>query len=74
MSVFLAVVLVCATATPVEACDDTTALEIRTVKVENELGCTMGWQEIMARATGDTPAEEGTYLKTACRRVRSPAL
>jgi hypothetical protein len=70
MSAFLAVVLVCAAATPVAACDDDTALEVRVVRVENELGCTMGWQEIMARAEAGTPAEGATYLKTACRRLR----
>jgi hypothetical protein len=70
MSAFLAIVFVCATSTPVPACDDATALDMRVVTVKNELGCTMGWQEIMARAQAGEPQAEGTYLKTACRRQR----
>ena len=70
MSTFLAIVFVCAAATPVPACDQDTALDVRVVTVANELGCTMGWQEIMARA-GESPGGD-TYLKTACRRKRTP--
>ncbi len=68
MTVFFAIVFVCAATTPVEACDDASALDVRVVTVGNELGCTSGWQEIVAR-TGLQPGE-GTYLKTACRRRR----
>jgi hypothetical protein len=69
VNAFLAIVFVCAAGTPVEACDEDRALEVRSVRVANELGCTSGWQEIIARAEGG--AGEGTYLKTACRRQKA---
>ncbi len=71
MGGFLAVVLVCAAATSVEACDEAAALEVRSVRVANELGCATGWQEIIARQGEGTELGSGAYLKTACRRLRA---
>jgi hypothetical protein len=72
MQPYVAVVLVCLAATSREACDETTAVEVRAVRVESELRCTMGWQEIIARG-GDHEVGAGTYLKTVCRRAAEPA-
>ncbi len=66
---FAAMVLVCLAATPREDCDQATAVEVRSVRVETELHCAMGWQEIVARAGGGESIGAGTYLKTLCRRI-----
>ncbi len=67
MSGFLALVLVCASTVPVQACDEAKAVDVRSVRVANELGCATGWQEIIARSGDEEP---GTYVKTACRRIK----
>lgn len=71
MNTFLAVVLVCANTVAQEACTDGTALDVRKVRVGNELGCTTGWQEIVARTDLRDAIGKTAYLKTACRRVRN---
>ena len=49
-----------------------TAVEVRSIVFENELGCTMGWQELIARANGATGDDVPVYLKTICRRMKPP--
>ncbi len=71
VNTFLAVVLVCANTVAQEACTDGTALEVRKVRVGNELGCTSGWQEIIARTDLRDAIGRTAYLKTACRRVKT---
>ena len=72
---FAAVLLVCLADTPPEACTEATAADVRSIVVDGELGCTAGWQELIARA----PSEElraidaPVYLKTLCRRIRPGA-
>ncbi len=66
---FAAILLVCLASLPPERCVEATAVEVRSIVVGNELGCTQGWQELIARepqaATG-----EPVYLKTVCRRIK----
>ena len=66
---FAAIVLVCLAATPRQDCDEATAIEVRSIRVDSELQCATGWQEIIARAGGGESVGAGTYLKTLCRRV-----
>lgn len=68
MDGFAAIVLICLKSVSIEACDENTAVDVRSIHVENELRCAFGWQEIIART--DLGAEIGTtsYLKTLCRR------
>lgn len=70
MNAFIAVVLVCATGVSQEACTDAAALEVRKVRVANELGCATGWQEIIARTDMREDIGKTAYLKTECRRVK----
>ena len=70
MNAFIAVVLVCANGIPIEACTDDKASEVRKVRVANELGCTNGWQEIIARTDLRDEVGKTSYLKTECRRVK----
>ncbi|MER2264729.1 hypothetical protein [Methylobacterium oxalidis] len=72
MNTFIAVVLVCASGLPQESCTDERAIEVRKVRVANELGCASGWQEIIARTDLSEEVGRTTYLKTECRRVREP--
>ena len=71
MNAFIAVVLVCANGIPIEACTDDRASEVRKVRVANELGCTNGWQEIIARTDLRDEVGKTAYLKTECRRVKA---
>jgi hypothetical protein len=41
---FAAVLLVCLASTPREACTEDSAADVRSIAVENELGCAVGWQ------------------------------
>ncbi len=70
MNAFIAVVLVCANTVPQAECTDDSASEVRKVRVANELGCTSGWQEIIARTDLRDEVGKTTYLKTECRRVK----
>ena len=49
MNGFEAIVLICLATTPTPDCDENVALVVRSIHVNNELGCTNGWQEIVAR-------------------------
>jgi hypothetical protein len=55
---------------PRERRTEADAVEVRSIVVDNELGCAMGWQELIARAAERTRADTPIYLKTMCRRVR----
>jgi hypothetical protein len=66
---FAAILLVCLASTPREECTEDTAVDVRSIPVDNELGCTAGWQELIARGPGDLREGAPVYLKTLCRRV-----
>jgi hypothetical protein len=75
MTGFQAIILVCLSSMPQEDCSENTAIDIMTTRVNNELGCTNGWQEIIARGAlkermtvGDDKNGE-TYIKTLCKRI-----
>ena len=69
MNSFLAIVFVCSTSIAIEACDEANAIDTLSTRVQNELNCTMGWQEIIARSALNEGLGSTAYLKTACRRV-----
>lgn len=70
MSGFAAVLLVCLAAMPRAECTENTAADVRSIVVDNELGCAVGWQELIARSAEGTRGAEPVYLKTVCRRVQ----
>jgi hypothetical protein len=70
MNGFQAIVLICLASTPREACGDDNAIVFRSVHVDNELGCTSGWQEIIARGGLRESLADGSYIKTQCRREK----
>ena len=69
---FAAILLVCLASLPPEQCAETSAVEVRSIVVGNELGCTQGWQELIAREPQSATAEP-VYLKTVCRRIKPRA-
>lgn len=71
MNGFQAIVMICLSSTPREDCGDKTAVVYQSVHVNNELGCTSGWQEIIARGALRQSLTNDTYLKTACLRDKS---
>lgn len=70
MNGFQAIILICLASTPREACGDDSAIVFRSVHVNNELGCTSGWQEIIARGGLRESLKDGAYMKTLCRREK----
>lgn len=68
---FAAILLVCLASVPRDRCDEDTATDVRSIEVENELGCATGWQELIARAPEERPGDAPVYLKTVCRRARA---
>jgi len=63
---FTAVVLVCPLSVPPQSCDEARAIDVLSVRVETELACTRGFQEIMARGALRDGFGESVYLKTKC--------
>lgn len=70
MNGFQAIVLICLSTTPQPECDETNAIVSRSTHVNNELGCTSGWQEIVARGGLKESLANGNYLKTMCKREK----
>ncbi|HEX9489582.1 MAG TPA: hypothetical protein VF930_04800, partial [Stellaceae bacterium] len=38
------------------------------IRVDNEIGCTTGWQDVVARSPLADDIGKGSYVKTLCRR------
>jgi hypothetical protein len=70
MDAFAAIVLVCLKTTAPAACDEANAVDVLSTRVRNEIACTVGWQEVIARSPLGEEVGSETYLKTLCRRVR----
>ena len=67
---FVAVILVCLDTVAPAACDETTAADVLSTPVENELSCVMGWQDVIARSALAADIGRTAYVKTLCRRMR----
>ena len=72
MNAFLAIVYICALATPVEACDEASAQDVLQIRVRSEIGCMTGWQEVIARSALVEGIGRDSYLKTRCKRIAAP--
>ena len=68
MDSFAAIVLVCLKTVAPAACDEGNAVDVLSVRVANEIQCTVGWQEVIARSSLGEDVGTTTYLKTLCRR------
>jgi hypothetical protein len=69
MNPFTAVILICLNTVAPEACDETTAADVLSTGVENELSCVMGWQDVVARSALAAEVGRTAYVKTLCRRA-----
>ncbi len=69
MNPFIAVILICLDTVATEACDETTAADVMSTGVENELSCVMGWQDVVARSALAAEIGRNAYVKTLCRRA-----
>ena len=69
MNPFVAVILICLNTVVPEACDETTAADVLSTGVENELSCVMGWQDVVARSALAAEIGRTAYVKTLCRRA-----
>ena len=70
MNDFQAIVLISLAAKPSQSCGEDNAIVSRSVHVDNELGCTSGWQEIIARGGLQESLKGGNYVKTLCKREK----
>jgi hypothetical protein len=73
MNPFTAVILICLNTVAPEACDETTAADVLSTGVENELSCVMGWQDVVARSALAAEVGRTAYVKTLCRRAAGRA-
>jgi hypothetical protein len=71
MTPFVAVILVCLDTVAPAACSETTAVDELSIGVENELGCAIGWQDVVARSALARGVGKSAYVKTLCRRARA---
>jgi hypothetical protein len=69
MSPFVAVILICLNSVPSEACDESTAADVLSNRVESELSCVMGWQDVVALSALRDEIGRTAYVKTLCRRA-----
>jgi hypothetical protein len=65
---FVAIILICLNTVPPDACNETTASDVLSNGVANELACVMGWQDVVARSALKSEIGKTAYVKTLCRR------
>jgi len=65
---FIAIVLICQMSLPQDACTEATARDVMSIHVDSELGCSSGWQDIVARSAFADDVGKSAYVKTTCRR------
>ena len=70
MSGFVAIILICQMSLPTDACTEASARDVMSVRVDNEIGCTNGWQDVVARSPLADDVGKGSYVKTICQRAR----
>jgi hypothetical protein len=69
MSSFVALILICQMSLPSDACGETSARGVTLVGADNEIGCTAGWQDVMARSPLADDIGGGSCVKAICRRA-----
>ena len=71
MDTIVGVILICLTSVSPPDCDEKTAVDVLSNKVDSELDCTMGWQEVIGRSALRDEVGRSAYVKTLCRRVKT---
>ncbi len=67
MAGFVAIALICQVSLAPADCTEATAQDVMSVRVDSELGCTTGWQDVVARSAFAKDIGTTSYLKTLCR-------
>ena len=69
MQAYIAIVLICEMSVPKDACTVDSARDVMSVRVDTELGCASGWQDVVARAAFADDIGKTAYVKTLCRPI-----
>jgi hypothetical protein len=69
MNGWVAVALICQVSVPPESCTEDTARDVMSVRVDSEIGCASGWQDVIARSALADDIGRTAYVKTECRRT-----
>jgi hypothetical protein len=69
MQTYVAIVLICQMSMPQDACTVDSARDVISVRVDTELGCASGWQDLVARAAFADDIGKTAYVKTLCRPI-----
>jgi hypothetical protein len=72
MTGFQAIILVCLSTVPIDQCNEQTAIDVLSRHVANEMGCVMGWQDVIARSALHMDIGRPVYVRTICRRSTQP--
>jgi len=70
---FVGIILICMNTVAPAQCDETTAVDVMSTGVHNELDCAMGWQEVVGRSPLRDEVGHSAYVKTLCKRSAGPA-
>lgn len=74
MNEFTAILLICLLGTPVDRCNEATAVDVLSHGVSNEMQCAFGWQELAAHLAEGQDIGTATYVRTLCRRTQHAAV
>jgi hypothetical protein len=69
MSSFIAIILICQMSLPSDDCNEANARAVMLVRADNQIGCTNGWQDVVARSPLADDIGKASYVKTICRRA-----
>jgi hypothetical protein len=70
---FVAIILICANTLAAADCTEDNALDVMSIGADNELQCTQGWQDLVARSAFGKDVGTTAYIRTKCLRNRDPA-
>jgi hypothetical protein len=73
MDRFVGVILICLNTVAPADCNEETASDVLSNEVQNELGCTTGWQEVIGRSALRNEVGRTAYVKTLCHRIKDTA-
>jgi hypothetical protein len=69
---FVAIILICANTLAAADCTEDNALDVMSIGADNELQCTQGWQDLVARSAFGKDVGTTAYIRTRCVRNTDP--
>lgn len=64
------ITLICLASVPSDQCTEATATDVLSKHVDSELGCSTGWQDVIARSAQAYDIGGDVYVRTLCCRSR----